>query len=154
MFQSGFLFKIFIQNVHLMHSTTWNWNSWRVMFAWSKMFAQYCCLIHRILTNMCTQCVHMMPIITVPRPPNNRPAFLNAMGIAKIPVPKDDFNRCANAPIVLRIKEIYVQLISSSCEKAKFFSQFRCKKGEYKEEKVQTKTYVLACVISLCSNGL
>lgn len=53
---------------------------------------------------MCTQCVQIMPIITVPRPPNNRPAFLNAIGIANIPVPSELFNRCAKAPIVLRIK--------------------------------------------------
>lgn len=54
---------------------------------------------------MCTQCVQIMPIITVPRPPNNKPAFLNAIGIANIPVPSELFNRCAKAPIVLRIKK-------------------------------------------------
>lgn len=59
----------------------------------------------RTLTNMCTQCVQIMPIITVPRPPNNRPAFLNAIGIASIPVPSELFSRCAKAPIVLQNTE-------------------------------------------------
>lgn len=53
---------------------------------------------------MCTQCVQMMPMITVPSEPNSKPAFLNAIGIAKMPVPRELFNRCANAPIVLQIK--------------------------------------------------
>lgn len=37
----------------------------------------------------------------VPKPPNNKPAFLNAIGIAKMPLPNEPFNRCANEPIVL-----------------------------------------------------
>lgn len=54
---------------------------------------------------MCTQCVQIMPIITVPKPPNNKPAFLNAIGIANMPVPSELFNRCAKAPIVLKKKK-------------------------------------------------
>lgn len=43
----------------------------------------------------------MKPIMIVPKPPNNKPAFLNAIGIAKIPDPNELFSKCANAPIVL-----------------------------------------------------
>lgn len=80
---------------------------------------------------MCTQCVQIMPIITVPRPPNNKPAFLNAIGIANIPVPSELFNRCAKAPIVLRIKkkrerEKNLHAINISLLKILFFSHFDC----------------------------
>lgn len=50
---------------------------------------------------MCTQSVQMNPTTTVPTAPNNRPEFLNAMGIAKIPVPKELFSRCIKEPVVL-----------------------------------------------------
>lgn len=53
------------------------------------------------LTNIWTQCVHKRPTITVPSAPNSRPALLNAKGIARIPVPNEDFSKCANDPIVL-----------------------------------------------------
>lgn len=79
---------------------------------------------------MCTQCVQIMPIITVPRPPNNKPAFLNAIGIANIPVPSELFNRCAKAPIVLRIKkrerEKNLHAINISLLKILFFLHFDC----------------------------
>lgn len=42
----------------------------------------------------------------VPKAPTNNPEFLNAIGIARIPVPNELFSKCANAPIVLR-KIIY-----------------------------------------------
>lgn len=52
--------------------------------------------LHRIWderTNMWTQCAHIKPIIIVPIPPNITPPFLIAFGMARIPVPRDDFNR-------------------------------------------------------------
>lgn len=42
----------------------------------------------------------------VPTKPNHRPAFLKAMGMARIPVPSEDFNKCAKAPNVLGIKRV------------------------------------------------
>lgn len=42
---------------------------------------------------MWTQWVHKRPTTKVPMAPNNNPAFLKAIGIAKIPVPKEDFKR-------------------------------------------------------------
>lgn len=50
---------------------------------------------------MPTQCVQIAPTMIVPKPPNSKPAFLNANGMAKIPEPRELFRRCANAPIVL-----------------------------------------------------
>lgn len=50
---------------------------------------------------MLTQCVHTKPIIIVPRAPTNNPEFLYAIGIAKIPEPKEPFKKCAREPIVL-----------------------------------------------------
>lgn len=73
------------------------------------------------LTNMWTQCRHVRPTIIVANPPNKRPykinlnkklikildevdmvhtALLNAIGIAKIPVPSELFRRWAKAPPV------------------------------------------------------
>lgn len=40
----------------------------------------------------------------VPRAPNNKPEFLNAIGIAKMPEPNELFKRCNNEPIVLHDK--------------------------------------------------
>lgn len=51
---------------------------------------------------MWTQCAHKMPIIIVPIPPKTTPPFFMAFGIARIPVPRDDFKRWANAPKSLR----------------------------------------------------
>lgn len=68
-------------------------------------FVQCCYVTENILTNICTQCVQIMPIITVPKLPNSKPAFLNAIGMANMPVPSELFNRCANAPIVLKNEE-------------------------------------------------
>lgn len=50
------------------------------------------------LTNMWTQCVHMIPIRIVPIPPNKSPPFLIALGIANIPVPREALSRCAREP--------------------------------------------------------
>lgn len=47
---------------------------------------------------MWTVCVHRIPMKIVPIRPTTSPAFLNAIGIAKIPVPSDPFNKCTNAP--------------------------------------------------------
>lgn len=58
-------------------------------------------IVSLILTKMWTQCVHRRPTIIVPIAPNHRPAFLKAIGIARIPVPSDDLRRCAKAPNVL-----------------------------------------------------
>lgn len=54
-----------------------------------------------ILTKICTQCVQMRPTISVPMAPNNKPEFLNANGMARMPVPNEHFNMCANDPIGL-----------------------------------------------------
>ena len=53
------------------------------------------------LTKMWTQCVQMIPTTSVPMAPNRRPAFLNAIGIAKIPVPRELFSKWASEPEVL-----------------------------------------------------
>lgn len=49
--------------------------------------------------------MHMKPTIRVPIAPKSKPEFLKAIGIAKIPVPKELFNKCAKDPVVLQIKE-------------------------------------------------
>ena len=50
---------------------------------------------------MCTQCVQMKPTMIVPIAPKRRPEFLKAIGIARIPVPRELFNKCTKAPVVL-----------------------------------------------------
>lgn len=54
------------------------------------------------LTRTYTQCVQIKPIIIVPKAPTANPAFLKAAGIARIPEPSDDFNKCTREPIVLK----------------------------------------------------
>lgn len=54
-----------------------------------------------ILTSICTQSVQRKPTITVPIAPNIRPEFLNAIGIARIPVPNELFSKCIKEPVVL-----------------------------------------------------
>lgn len=44
------------------------------------------------LTNMWTQCVHKIPTTIVPIAPKRRPAFLNATGIANIPIVNEKLN--------------------------------------------------------------
>lgn len=44
----------------------------------------------------------MIPTTTVPTSPKSSPAFLNALGIARIPVPRELFSRCINDPDVLK----------------------------------------------------
>lgn len=44
------------------------------------------------------QCVHNNPMKTTPKLPTARPAVLIALGTAKIPVPKEHFNRWMSAP--------------------------------------------------------
>lgn len=58
-------------------------------------------VIHAILTNICTQSVQRKPTMTVPIAPNKRPEFLNAIGIANIPVPNELFSKCIREPVVL-----------------------------------------------------
>lgn len=60
-------------------------------------------IFHAILTNICTQSVQIKPTMTVPIAPNKRPEFLNAIGIAKIPVPNELFSKCIKEPVVLII---------------------------------------------------
>lgn len=45
--------------------------------------------------------VHNIPIKIVPTRPTIKPAFLKAIGIAKIPVPKELFSKCIKAPVKL-----------------------------------------------------
>lgn len=49
---------------------------------------------------MWTQYVQRNPTTKVPIMPNTRPALRKAIGMAKIPVPKELFNKCAKAPLV------------------------------------------------------
>lgn len=51
----------------------------------------------------------MKPTIIVPKAPNNKPEFLNAIGIAKMPAPNELFNKCANEPIVLYEETIRIK---------------------------------------------
>lgn len=96
----------------------------------------------KTLTKMWTQCVHMKPMKMVPTAPINRPEFLYAIGIAKIPVPKELFNRCANEPISLDEKK----------KKPQMNSVLLFKRLHFNEEK--KPSYELGCDIFLCSNGL
>lgn len=43
-------------------------------------------------------CVHNSPTIIVPMNPTRRPAWLNAIGMAKIPVPIELLRMCIRAP--------------------------------------------------------
>lgn len=45
-------------------------------------------------TNICIQCVQTAPKSAVHTKPTSHPEFLNASGIAKIPVPIFPFNKC------------------------------------------------------------
>lgn len=54
-----------------------------------------------MLTSIWTHIVQMKPTTIVPTAPNKRPAFLNAIGIANIPVPSELFSKCTNEPVVL-----------------------------------------------------
>lgn len=53
------------------------------------------------LTKICTQWVQIIPTTSVPIAPKSKPAFLNAIGIANIPVPSELFNKCTKEPVVL-----------------------------------------------------
>lgn len=55
------------------------------------------------ITNKYTQCVQIYPKMIVPKIPTIVPAFLKAAGIARIPDPKEDFNRFANDLTSLKI---------------------------------------------------
>lgn len=46
----------------------------------------------------------MIPTMTVMIDPKSSPEFLNALGIARIPVPSELFRRWRRAPVVLVIK--------------------------------------------------
>lgn len=46
-------------------------------------------------------CVQTNPAINVPIAPTIRPEFLKAAGIARIPEPRQHFNKCTIDPIVL-----------------------------------------------------
>lgn len=59
------------------------------------------CELKSILTKIWTQCVQTNPMISVPSAPNSRPEFLNAIGMAKIPVPRELFSKCSREPNVL-----------------------------------------------------
>lgn len=52
-------------------------------------------------TRMCTQCVQIKHTTNVPTAPNSRPAFLKAIGIARIPLPSELFSMWPNEPKVL-----------------------------------------------------
>lgn len=46
------------------------------------------------LTSRCIVYVHRIPMAMVPKVPTTYPAFLNALGMAKIPVPRLAFRKC------------------------------------------------------------
>lgn len=58
----------------------------------------------------------MKPTISVPKAPNNRPEFLNAIGIARMPEPNELFKRCAKVPIVLQLRKFWKQIHRKSTE--------------------------------------
>lgn len=50
----------------------------------------------------------MSPTISVPNGPNMYPEFLNAMDMAKTPLPSEDFSRWISVPAVLLTKYIII----------------------------------------------
>lgn len=54
---------------------------------------------------MYAQCVHTNATSIVAKIPNNRPEFLKAIGIAKIPVPRDAFNKWVNVSQSLKLSQ-------------------------------------------------
>lgn len=72
----------------------------------------------------------MKPIKKVPTAPINKPEFLYAIGIAKIPVPKELFNKCANAPISLDEKKKSENEFSLVMQAATFYISTK-KKGNH-----------------------
>lgn len=58
-----------------------------------------------------------MPIISVPAIPNAQPEWWNALGIAKIPVPRDPFKRCNSVSIFLQGKKVCLSLIAGKKER-------------------------------------
>jgi hypothetical protein len=63
-------------------------------------------VINTILTRICTQYVQMNPIANVATTPNARPAFLKAIGIAKIPDPKLPLSRWIKVSISLPTENV------------------------------------------------
>lgn len=78
-------------------------------------------------TNMCIQCVHITPIKSVPKSPTYRPAFLNAAGIARIPVPMFPLS-----------KWISVSIFEVGC------SRFLCCAGSYSSIVLNFSSHELA----------
>ena len=64
----------------------------------------------------------MNPITIVPIAPTASPAFLKAAGIARIPDPREDFNKCTREPIDLRKKIYYYKSIVKNIFKHVFVS--------------------------------
>lgn len=66
-----------------------------------------------ILTRICTQYVQMNPMAKVATTPNVRPAFLKAIGIAKIPDPKLPLSRWIKVSRSLQIEKVkqYLSII-------------------------------------------
>lgn len=54
-----------------------------------------------LLTKMWTQCVHRKPTTSVITEPNTRPALWKAIGMARMPVPRELLSKWANAPPAL-----------------------------------------------------
>lgn len=64
---------------------------------------------------MYMQCAHKVPTAIVPNSPNTSPPFLNALAIARVPVPILLFIRCNKAPIVLEKKNTKTELEDVIC---------------------------------------
>lgn len=63
-----------------------------------------------VFTRTCTQYVQMPPIIKVAIKPKNRPAFLKAIGMANIPLPKDPFSKWIRVSKSLKNKNPMIKL--------------------------------------------
>lgn len=57
---------------------------------------------------MYAQCVHTNATSIVAKTPTSSPAFLKAIGIAKMPVPREAFNKCVNVSQSLKILQFHI----------------------------------------------
>lgn len=59
------------------------------------------------LTSKATQWMQIYPTTTVPISPLSSPACLKAIGMARMPDPREPLSKCNKAPVVLCRKDIY-----------------------------------------------
>lgn len=58
------------------------------------------------LTRIYAQCVHTNATSIVAKIPKSNPALLKAIGIAKMPLPREAFNKCVNVSQSLEVSFI------------------------------------------------